>query len=220
MASFHGLFIRLLEDRWEVGASHVRAQSLVALLFSVILLASLKSEFYFGFYIIVYRSIAFINKIFPRDSPLGNPPAVIEAYIGSAQLDLYEWPPSPTHFVRTYWYIESSFENRPNIALFRINGTITFNPNIHPIRLPFYRDFDYVDWSSTILGFFSPDGPLRPHLQSAAASILNRNLCDFGYSITTDNDLCALDGGEPADRPVVRYNGFTGNFFFEYFLRF
>lgn len=119
----------------------------------------------------------------------------------------------PTHFVRHYWYIEPSSENRPNIVLFRINGTITFNPNVHPIRLPFYQDFDYEDWSSVIVGFQSPVGLTRPHMQSAQASILNNNVCSFDGRNMADHEICAIDGSEPYDGSLRRFDSFTGKTF-------
>ncbi|XP_037040519.1 coagulation factor X-like [Bradysia coprophila] len=136
-----------------------------------------------------------------------NPPAnSIEALIGFAQ---WNSSSTATHFVRSYWYIEPSPENRPNIVLFRMNSTITFNPNVHPIRLPFYQDFDYEGWSSLMLGFRSPDGPSTPHLQSMEASIFNNNQCDFDSDFA-DHDICAIDSGELYQGPIRRFNSFTG----------
>lgn len=170
---------------------------------------SVKSELPFGFSFEVI-----VKTVFSVFCVSFNPPATsIEAFIGFAQ-----WSPfrTPTHFVRNYWYIEPSPENRPNIVLLRMNGTITFNPNVHPIRLPFYQDFAYEDWSSLILGFRTPDGPSTPHLQSAEASILNNNLCNFGLSdVTHAHEICAIDGGESNQSgPIRRFNAFTGKIFF------
>lgn len=117
--------------------------------------------------------------------------------------------------MQTFWYIEPSFENSPNIVLYRMNGTMTFNPNIHPIRLPFYQDFGYEGWSSLILGFRLPDGPSRPHLQSAEVSIFNNNLCDLSGRID-DHEICAIDGGEPHQGPIIRFNAFTGKIIFSF----
>lgn len=140
-----------------------------------------------------------------------DPPAnSIEASIGSVELSPSR---TPTHFVRHYWFIEPSSENRPNIVLFRMNSTITFNPNIHPIQLPIYPDFAYEGWSSIILGFHTPDGPSTPHLQSALANIFENNLCNFGSS--ADHDICAIEGSEPYQSGSIRrFNGFTGKRFF------
>jgi len=138
----------------------------------------------------------------------------IEAYIGSAQ-----WNSSriPTHFVRTYWYIEPSFGNRPNIALFRIDENITFNPNVQPIRLPFYQDFSYDGWSSQILGFpSSPGGISMPRLQSVEARFLSNNVCEFDFSFfgiytADDHEMCSIDGRETTESGAIRLlDSFTG----------
>lgn len=144
-----------------------------------------------------------------------HPPASsIEANIGFVR-----WNSTriPTHFVRHYWFIEPSSVDRPNIVLFRMDETITFNPNVHPIRLPFYQDFAYDGWSSLMLGFRSPVGQSTPHhLQSDQASIFGNNLCHFAGNVA-DHEICAIDGGEPSQSgPTRRFNTFTGKSHFHF----
>ncbi len=113
--------------------------------------------------------------------------------------------------MRHYWYIEPSSESRANIVLYRLNSTITFNPNIHPIRLPFYEDFSYEGWSSYILGFRSPDGPSMPHLQAALTSVFDNRLCNF---VVAEHEICGIEGSEPYESGTIRrFNSFTGNTF-------
>jgi len=136
-----------------------------------------------------------------------HPPASsIEAYVGSVQ---WNSPLSPTNFVRHYWYITPSLENSPNIVLLRLHETLTFNPNIQPIRLPSHQNFTYEAWSSYILGFDIPSGIYRSYLQSAHASIFNSSLCNF-YGVIDAHEICGIDGSEPYQGSIRRYNGFTG----------
>jgi len=137
-----------------------------------------------------------------------NPPASsIEVYYGSVQ---WSSPRTSTNFVRHFWYIEPSSANRPNIVLMRINDTITYSPNVHPIQLPFFEDFAYEGWSSSILGYRTPDGPFTAQLQSAHVSIFNNNLCNF-YGSIDEHEICGIDGSEPYESGSIRrYDAFTG----------
>lgn len=89
--------------------------------------------------------------------------------------------------VRHYWYIEPSCENSPTLVLARFHKTLTFNPNVQPIRLPSLDNFSYEGWSSYLLR--------RPaRLQSTNASILSNSLCSFQDAKMDDHEICATDG--------------------------
>jgi len=132
------------------------------------------------------------------------PAAAIEAYYGAVQWSGFR---TPTNFVRSYWYIEPSSQDSPNIVLFRMNETITFNPNLHPVRLPFYVNFSYEGWSSFILGYRLPTGPSMPHLQAAAVGIFENSLCNL-YGNIADHEMCGIEGSETGSG--IRFDGFTG----------
>lgn len=142
------------------------------------------------------------------------PPAnSIEIFDGSV---LFRTPLTPTGFVRHYWYIQPSIENSPNIVLLRLHESLTFNPNIQPIRLPSHENFSYEDWVSYILGFDTQDGPFSAQLQSANANIRNNSLCNFSGN-TADHEICASEGSPSLDEgPLIRRNGFTGDDYWSY----
>lgn len=136
------------------------------------------------------------------------PVDVIEVYFGSVQWNSTRLP---TNFVRHYWYITPSSENRPNIVLFRLHESLTFNPNVQPIRLPSAEKFSYDAWSSYILGYQTPgSGPFSAQLSSVHARILNNELCNFNGN-APDYEMCGSDGGDPRESgPIMRFNGFSG----------
>lgn len=129
----------------------------------------------------------------------------METFIGSAQ---WGHPLVVTTLVRHYWFIAPSVENSPSIVLARLHETITFNPNIHPIRLPSSGNFDYVGWSSLQLGFESVAGIFFAYSQSAETTILNNNLCNFDPG---DHEMCGVNGGDTLEFGLVRLNAFIGN---------
>lgn len=133
----------------------------------------------------------------------------MEAYIGAVQWDSER---RPTHFVRHYWYITPSLEDRPNIALLRLHETLTFNPNVQPIRLPTHGNFTYLDWSSYQLGHGSLLGGYHSWLQSMHTSILNNNLCNFAGGVTPDYEICGMNSGGAYDGEVQRFDSFIGKF--------
>ncbi|KAG4077419.1 hypothetical protein HA402_002846 [Bradysia odoriphaga] len=122
-------------------------------------------------------------------------PNYIEIYFGSVQLS---WSLIPTNYARHYWYIEPTPEDSPRMVLLRFHETLTFNPNIQPIRLPSPENFSYEAWSSYLLGFDLSSGNAIAHLQSTQASILNNSLCNF-HGIIHDYEICATDGSERFD---------------------
>lgn len=141
-----------------------------------------------------------------------HPPAnSIETFIGSVRWNSLL---SPTNFVRHYWYITQSIENSPNIALLRLHETLSFNPNIQPIRLPSHDNFSYEAWSAHILGYQIPNGVLSAQLQSAQTSIFNNSLCNF-YGNIADHEICGIEGSDPYNGAIRRFNGFTGNTFMQ-----
>lgn len=97
-----------------------------------------------------------------------------------------------------------------------MHETIKFDPNVHPIRLPFYQDFAYEGWSSLILGFRTTDGPFTAQLQSAQVnSVFNNDLCNFDGDIA-EHEMCGIEGSGPDPiGPIRRFNAFTGNIYFE-----
>lgn len=137
------------------------------------------------------------------------PASLMEVSIGSVQWNSTR---SPTNFVRHYWYITPSPENSANIVLLRLHETLTFNPNVQPIRLPSAENFSYEAWSSYILGFRVPPGPADAQLQSVHTSILNIGLCNLVGNPVHDHEICAVEGGDPnGSGPVMRFNAFSGN---------
>lgn len=139
-------------------------------------------------------------------------PDRIELFLGLA-----EWPVriSPTNFVRHYWYIEPSCENRPNIVLFRLHATLTFNPNVQPIRLPFDKHFSYEDWSAVTLGYASSTpGPNRYwfRLLSMPINITESSLCENAIGVIAEYEICST---EPIETEIIRFTSFAGNYFIE-----
>ncbi|XP_037027374.1 uncharacterized protein LOC119068073 [Bradysia coprophila] len=130
-----------------------------------------------------------------------NPPASsIELYVGLAQ-----WPlTTPTNFVRHFWYIEPSPENSPSIVLYRLHESLIFNPNVHPIRLPFYQNFYYEGWSSLVLGYGSLSSETyAAQLQSVHTSITNNSLCNVAID---EHEICGIESREPNETDA----GFSG----------
>lgn len=117
--------------------------------------------------------------------------------------------------VRHYWYIEPSRENIANIVLLRLRETLTFNPNIQPIRLPSNENFSYEAWSTHILGFQTPVGSFSAQLQSVHTSVFNNSLCNFSDYIA-DHEICGNEGSDiNGSGPIKIFDAFTGNTFLQ-----
>jgi len=132
---------------------------------------------------------------------------MIEGHVGRVQW--FSPLPTPIYF-RHFWYIEPSSENSPNIVILRFHERLTFNPNIQPIRLPSPTNFSYEGWTSLRLGFNTPEGTFRAHLQFVNTNIPRNDECNF-VGILADHDMCAIEGGPVNEGgPILRFNAFTG----------
>ncbi|KAJ6648939.1 Transmembrane protease serine 11B-like protein [Pseudolycoriella hygida] len=141
-----------------------------------------------------------------RESQPG-PATVIEAFVGGV---LWVSPLPTPKYMRHYWYIEPSAENSPNIVLLQFHERLTYNPNIHAIRLAAPGNFSYEGWASLSLGFNTPVGDFSAQLQFISTSIPNNNACTFAGNLA-NHEMCAIeaDAGD-VDGPIRRFNAFSG----------
>ncbi|KAJ6649507.1 putative thiopurine S-methyltransferase [Pseudolycoriella hygida] len=140
----------------------------------------------------------------PQNSMLLRPVSAVEIFVGGVS---YIYRPGISQgFMRRLWYIEPSTENSPNIVLLQFHETLTFNPNIHPIRLPAPGNFSYEGWSSFATGFNRPGPVLNAVKQFSSISILRNDECNF-FNNLTDYDMCTLDLGPETESPSFTFTG-------------
>ncbi|KAJ6648940.1 Transmembrane protease serine 11D [Pseudolycoriella hygida] len=137
------------------------------------------------------------------------PATVIEAFVGGVR-----WvSPLPTpRYMRHYWYIEPSpsAENSPNIVLLQFHERLTYNPNIHPIRLAAPGNFSYEGWASLSLGFNTPAGIFSAQLEFVSTSIPSNGACTFAGNLA-NYEMCAIEAGAGNEGgPITRFNAFIG----------
>ncbi|KAJ6648529.1 hypothetical protein Bhyg_03759, partial [Pseudolycoriella hygida] len=156
-----------------------------------------------GFFSGTFCSSSIISKNFAltdiscaRLSECGPPLRRIEAFVGKASWS-WPYPWGESLYMRHLWYIEPSAENSPNIVLLQFHQTLTFNPNIQPIRLAAPGNFSYEGWASVFMGFNvlpNLELSITLQLQSVHPSIRRNEECSHVGQLT-DHDMCSIQEG-------------------------
>ncbi|KAJ6648528.1 hypothetical protein Bhyg_03758, partial [Pseudolycoriella hygida] len=155
----------------------------------------------FGLYTGTFCSSSIISKNFALSdiycallSESGPPLRLVETFVGGAR---WEWPfPwSDSIFMRHLWYIEPSAENSPNIVLLQFHQTLTFNPNIQPIRLAAPGNFSYEGWASIFMGFdtlIEPELYPTQQLKFVSSNIPRNEDCNLVGNLA-DHEICSIE---------------------------